>query len=248
MEERINNAHSKLTETDFTVLNYLISNKHNIQNQSVHEIAEATFTSSASIVRLAQKLDFSGFSEMKYYIKSDLEENSEEFKNSISLLEQDIQDTLNLISEQNLQPICQKIKSARRVFYYGTDWGEKHAASYLARNFLACNVFIQQLPSITEFLWTLDQIKEDDLVIILSFSGDNDELKRIIPLLKVKNIPIFSITPLSGNFLSSEATYRLYYKATPLAITETKQTEYNFYSSLNVLVDFLFRYYYENYH
>ena len=247
MQERINNAQNKLTTTDFNVLNYLMANKQKIQKQSIHEIAEEAFTSSASIVRLAKKLGFSGFSEMKYYVKSELEDNSEEFKSSISLLEQDIQDTLNLISEQNLQPICKQIKNAKRIFCYGTDWGEKNAAGYLTRNFLACNIFMHQFPSITEFLWTLDQIEENDLVIILSFSGNNEDLKRLIPLLKVKNVPIFSITPLSGNFLSSEATYRLYYKATQLDITKTKQTEYNFYSSLNVLIDFLFRYYHDNY-
>lgn len=247
MQDRINNAQNKLTSTDFSVLNYLMAHKQEIQEQSIHDIAEAVYVSSASIVRLAKKLDFSGFSEMKYYMKSELEDNSEEFESSISLLKQDIQDTLNLISEQNLQPICQQIKDANRIFCYGTDWGEKNAASYLTRNFIACDIFMHQFPSITEFLWTLDQIKEDDLVIILSFSGDNEDLKRLIPLLKVKNVPIFSITPLSGNFLASEATYRLYYKATQLDISKTNETEYNFYSSLNVLIDFLFRYYHDNY-
>src|SRR5699024_7180544 len=89
MQERINNAQNKLTTTDFNVLNYLMTNKQKIQNQSIHEITEKTFTSSASIVRLAKKLGFSGFSEMKYYIKSELEDNSEQFKSSISLLEQE---------------------------------------------------------------------------------------------------------------------------------------------------------------
>ena len=247
MQERINNAYNKLTSTDFSILNYLIAHKEKIQNQSIHEIADDVFVSSTSIVRLAKKLGFSGFSEMKYSMKSETDDNSEEFKSSIALLEQDIQDTLNLISEQNLQPICRQIKSANRVFCYGTDWGEKFSVSYLARNFLACNIFIHQFPSVTEFLWTLDQITEDDLVIIISFSGNNEDLKRLLPLLKVKNVPVFSITPLSGNFLSSEATFRLYYKSTKLDITKTNETEYNFYSSLNVLIDFLFRYYHDHY-
>lgn len=247
MQERINNAQSKLTSTDFNVLNYLMAHKEKIQFQSIHDIAEKVYVSSASIVRLAKKLGFSGFSEMKYFMKSEVEDTSEEFKSSISLLEQDIQDTLNLISEQNLQPICQQIIKAKRIFCYGTDWGEKNATSYLRRNFLACDIFMQQFPSITEFFWTVDQIEENDLVIILSFSGGNEDLKRLIPLLKVKKVPILSITPLSGNFLSSEATYRLYYKATQLNITKTNQTEYNFYSSLNVLIDFLFHYYHDNF-
>lgn|SRR5699024_1841163 len=247
MQERINHAQNQLTSIDFNILNYLMSNKKDIQNQSVHEIAERTFVSTASVVRLSQKLGFSGFSELKYHIKQELEDNSEGFESSIAILKEDIQDTLNLVSEQNLQPICQKFQSAKRIFCFGTGWGEKNAASYLTRNFLACEFFIHHLPSITEFLWTIDQMSETDLVIIISFSGQSEELRRMIPILKVKNVSILSITPLSGNYLSTEADNRLYYKATHLDINKTNQTEYNFYSSLNVLIDFLFRYYHDNF-
>lgn len=248
IERRMNNAQNKLTTVDYNILNYLLTNKQKIQEMSIHEISEKVYVSSASIVRLAQKLNYAGFSEMKYAMKSEREDNSDKFRSSISLLEEDIHDTLNLISEQNLEPIFESIKSSKRIFCYGTDWGEKTAANYLSRNFLACEIFIYQFPSITEFLWAIDDMKEDDLVIILSFSGDNTELKRLIPLLKAKNISILSITPLSGNFLSSESTFRLYYKATQLEITETDETEYNFFTSLNILIEFLFRYYHDNYY
>lgn len=248
LEKRMNDAQDKLTKTDFNILNYLMTNKLRIQELSIHEIAEQSFVSSASIVRLAKKLDFSGFSEMKFAMKAESEENSEDFKSSLSLFEQDIHDTLNLISEQNLQPICEEIRDSRRIFCYGTDWGEKMAANYLVRNFIACDVLIYHIPSTTEFLWLLDQMNEGDLVIIFSFSGENSTLKRTIPMLKTKNISILSITPLSGNYLSSNSTYRLYYKGTQLEIANRKDTEYNFFTSLNVLIEFLFRYYHDNYY
>src|SRR5699024_12248968 len=110
-----------------------MTNKQKIQNQSIHEITEKTFTSSASIVRLAKKLGFSGFSEMKYYIKSELEDNSEQFKSSISLLEQDIKDTLNLISEQNLKHICKQIKNTKKIYYNKTKWIKKKTNNYNMR-------------------------------------------------------------------------------------------------------------------
>ena len=244
---RINSAQGKLTDTDFNVLNYLMTHKQDIENMSIHEIAEKAYVSAASIVRVAKKLDFSGFSELKYSLKNEHNDQTDNFKSSISLLEQDIHDTLNLIMEQNLLPICQQIGTAKRILIYGTDWGEKSAASYFARNFVACNILIYQIPSITEFLWSLEQMNENNLVIILSFSGDNPDLKRLIPSLKMKNIPVLSITPLSGNYLSSNSTFRLYYKVTDLDFKNAEKTEYNFFSPLYVLTDFLFRYYHDNY-
>lgn len=248
IESRINKAQHHLTDTDYTILNYLIANKQTIQDMSIHEIADKAYVSSASIVRLAKKLDYSGFSEMKYSMKSESEENSAEFKSSLSLLEQDISDTLNLVSEQNLQPICQSLHEARKIYVYGTDWGEKMAADYLVRNFMACGLLIHQIPSTTEFMWTLDQVTDDDLVIIISFSGENSTVKRTIPTLLAKNVRILSITPLSGNYLASHSTHRLYYKLTQLDIHKTTETEYNFYTSLNVLTEFLFRYYNDYYY
>lgn len=248
IEKRINKAHHKLTETDYSILNYLLAHKKSIQDRSIHDIADKAYVSAASIVRLAKKLNYSGFSEMKFAFKAELEENSEEFISSLNLLEEDISDTLNLVSEQNLQPICQSIQHAKRIYCYGTDWGEKMAADYLVRNFMACEIFIHQIPSTTEFLWTLDQMEEDDLILLISFSGENSTLKRTVPTLLAKNINILSITPLSGNYLASHATFRLYYKLTQLEINKTEETEYNFYTSLNVLTEFLFRYYHDNYY
>src|SRR5690625_5289502 len=247
LNQRINNSQEDLTKTDYQILNYLMAHKEKVLDMSIHEISEKTFVSAASIVRLAKKLNFSGFSELKFSLRSEIEEDSVHFKSSISLLEDDINDTLNLISEQNLIPICQEFSRAKNIFVYGTDWGEKVGVSYLARNFIACNIYSSQFPSITEFHWALDNISEDDLVVIISFSGSASHLKEVIPSLKIKNVPILSITPLSGNYLASEATYRLYYKGTNLTDRQSSQTEYNFFSSLSILIEFLYRYYNDNF-
>lgn len=214
---------------------------------SIHQLAEKSFTSTASIVRLAKKLHFTGFSEFKYHLKQEINSHPKRVDNSILLMKNDIKNTLQLLDEQDLNIICKKIKHAHRVFAYGTDWGEKSCVHFLRRNFIAANVYIEELPSITEFFWSIPNMTSEDIVIIFSYSGEKQSLKQVLSQLKTKGVIVLSITPLANTFLSSVANYRLHYKATLLNKTEHPNTEYNFFTSLHVLVDYLFRFYYDNY-
>lgn len=246
--DRINKNHDNLTTTDFTIIQYILSNKDSISLMSIQELSDKIYISPASIVRLAKKLQYSGFSEMKYELKNNLEINGESSEDSIISLEKDIKETLNFISAQNLDPIAKKIDEAKRIFSFGTDWGERLTAQHLSRNFLACNIFIHQIPSNTEFLWLENQFNENDVCIIISFSGENEYIKSFIPQLKAQGVTIISITPLSRNFLSSISDFNLYYHTTMINIDSDSRSDYNFYSSLFVLTDYLFRFYYDNYY
>lgn len=247
LEEKINTYYSQLSKTDFIISNFIISNKGKIITMSVDDISSSVFVSPASVVRFAKKLQFSGFSELKYFLKEEIDEQIKHDETSTSLLKKDIEETTNLVSQTNLHPICECIQNADRVFSYGTDWGERVSSEYLVRNFMMTDVFIQSIPSLTEMNWLIDKMNPSDLVIIFSYSGDRSPLKTIISQLKVRNIPVVSITPLSNNFLSSEATYRLYYKSTQLQQDSNGLKEYNFFTTLNLLTEYLFRYYYDNF-
>lgn len=247
INSRINEYFKLLSETDFIILEYVMENKKAVSQMSIHELADFSYTSAASIVRLAKKLHFSGFSEFKYYLKQEMENRPELVDNSIDLLKTDIENTLQLLDEQNLNIVCQKLKKSRRIFAYGTDWGEKSCVQFLKRNFLACHLYIQEIPSVTELFWSMTDITPDDLIIIFSYSGAGSSLNKVISQLRTRNIPILSVTPLTGTFLSSVASYRLHYKATLLNKTEHPDTEYNFFTTLHVLIDYLFRYYYDNF-
>lgn len=247
LEELFNSHIHKLNETDFTILNYIVSNKNQVVNMSLEEISEKTYVSAASLVRCAKKLGFSGFSEFKYFIKRELVEKEKDIEISANILKDDIQNTLKLVSQTNLYPICKAIEKANKIIVFGTDWGEKIAAEILVRSFLACNIYMHKVPSVTEMNWCLENLNSEDLVIIISFRGKSSTVKNIIGQLKMYDIPFISITPLSKSPLASEANFNLYYKFTNLQVDENYDKEYNLYSSLLVLIEMLFSYYYDNF-
>ena len=62
----------KLTDNELQILDYLLANTAAIDGLPLREIAKAIYTSPATIVRLAQKLGFSGYLELLYFLKNRL--------------------------------------------------------------------------------------------------------------------------------------------------------------------------------
>ena len=59
-------AGKNLTETEFTVLLYLVANIDRVLDLGVRGVAKANYTSATSVMRLAHKMGYRGFVEMQY--------------------------------------------------------------------------------------------------------------------------------------------------------------------------------------
>ena len=56
---------NKLTSTEQGIVNYILTNPEELEKTSSRQLAELTYTSPAAVVRICQKLGFSGYSEFK---------------------------------------------------------------------------------------------------------------------------------------------------------------------------------------
>lgn len=246
-EDLINKKASRLSENDTQLLSYLITHRDSVMDMTSREISNAAFTSPATLTRVSQKLGFNGFSELRYFLKHEGDGEAPAETGYMTSLVNDMTDTISLLEQTNLTPLVKAIHNAKRVYLYGTDWGEKRACELLARNFLACRLHMYTVPSITEFKWALNDVGPEDLIIVIFFSGENDELIKSLLKLELHKTPFISITPLSKNSLSSRATFNLYYVSTQLRISAVEDTEYNYFSTLEYVSDALFRYFLDIY-
>ena len=60
-----------LTSNEDDVLQYIFSNKDKISKMNITELAQNTYVSTATILRLCKKLNLKGFNDLKFLIKSD---------------------------------------------------------------------------------------------------------------------------------------------------------------------------------
>ena len=79
-----------LTDTEHTVLEYILDHLDTVQTEGVRGVARANYTSTSTIMRLARKMNYSGFVDMCYKLRSLVEtprqtmQEEEDFLNGFS--------------------------------------------------------------------------------------------------------------------------------------------------------------------
>ena len=75
--EAINKNYDKLNESDIQSLSIIMAIVYKISEMSIEDLANECNTSKSTILRLTQKLGFTGYSEFKNYLKWENKENCE---------------------------------------------------------------------------------------------------------------------------------------------------------------------------
>ena len=89
LDRVINENYEKLNTVDQHILQFVQANLESCKKMNIADLAKLCNVSTATILRTAQKLNFSGYSEFKYFLRSDSAENAEVL-NLIEILNQDI--------------------------------------------------------------------------------------------------------------------------------------------------------------
>ena len=105
LDRVINENYEKLNTVDQHILQFVQANLESCKKMNIADLARHCSVSTATILRTAQKLNFSGYSEFKYFLRSDSAENAEVL-NLIEILNQDISQTSSgyLPADRTVQP------------------------------------------------------------------------------------------------------------------------------------------------
>lgn len=238
LEELINTHYDKLNENDMHVLKYILNNKNTCRNMGINELAEASLASRSSIHRLTKKLGFSGYSEFKVFLKWE-ENNEQDTGDHMQVLENDIQVTLKNIAALNFDPICEKLYTAGRIFIYGTGTAQLTCAREAQRLFALQQTFVTIIYDEVEFEAMLKAMAPDDVVIIISLSGDTPSLIPQVQQLTARGITFLSITNLKNNTLAQMSPFSIY-AATSLSYSKSGEEIVSFIP-FTIAVEALFR-------
>lgn len=211
----INENYPKLNDIDLHILHFVQNNLHLCISLSISELAKRCCVSTATVLRTTQKLSFSGYSEFKYFLKSDCLKNVEKSIDMIEVINQDISQTIKVFQQnKQIHQIFQMIDKADNIYAYGTGHGQRLMLQELSRCFLNVNKKIILIPTSTELKIVKKYMTEDDLLFIVSWSGKIEKYKETLINLDVLGIPLVSITNLNNNELSAISNYNLYFQST----------------------------------
>lgn len=182
-----------LTEIEVHVLKYIIKNIDTVLQKGVREIAKENYTSPSTVIRLSEKLGYTGFVDMYYQLVPELK--NIENRQSVSDDFPEIR-TADFFEYNNLEEIEQFIDKVLRlkqcyIFIYATGFSGI-AAEYFYKKLLVLGkkaILASGSDSIGVFENNLDNT---GALVVISRSG---ETKQVIDKLKsAKKHSIFTVS------------------------------------------------------
>lgn len=171
--------HEHLTDTEKKVINFINMNTDKISSMSISDVAEATYSSPATVSRTIKKCGISGFAELRYLLtqqaetKQDSIEVNEIFNKSLM----EVSNTIDHLNIETVLSVVKEIRSAKRIYLLSRGLTEHVAQEFaLKLNISGCNVFSNSDPSIMQEITS--HVKKQELIIIFTLSGKTPELLR----------------------------------------------------------------------
>lgn len=213
LAELVNSNYKKLNENDLHIVKYILNNKKICSKMGINELADKCNVSKSTVLRLTQKLGLSGYSEFKVFLKWEEQNKAnreEEEIDYIESLNKCVSNTIKNNSDDAIRDICKVIHESERIFIYGTGRAQQVCVDEIKRLFLFTHKYFTVVEGVYEFESLIKNLTSKDAVIIVSFSGNTNNLDTYVTKLNIVGTKVISITKLENNKLASLTPYNLY--------------------------------------
>lgn len=232
LEELINKRKGALNQTDMVIWKYIFNHKQQCRHMSIHDLAKECCVSSTTVVRFAQKLSLDGFGELKAVLKMEEERSGHEEQNVLEAITGFYQHSWKEIVKRNFDDASRLMYRAKRVFAYASGYVQSNVVQEIKRLFFFDDVLIYEVRGQEEFHALVKMMTPDDLVIIVSLSGETPLAVEFAQKLQLKDVPLISITRLHDNTLASLSTENLYVTPATFQIYEAEEDRTPYQSML----------------
>ena len=223
----------KLSANEQEILEYLISHVDQLEGVSLRELAQRLFTSPAAIVRLAQKLEFSGYLELFYYLKNQFRPSGQGVSATIDFN----------IDTKRIEPSISSMKEIyahnkdKFVTIYATGFSSI-VADYLHKKLLVNGIktlFVSAGDSSGIISNNTDNIS---MLISISKSGETQKVIEKMTFCQERNIPNILFT---GNLHSrAEQLATISFEVEDELPLDSQNIKYNsFFGKLMLLLEYI---------
>lgn len=251
--EKIGKTHFSASEK--IIIDYISSLGLKIEKMSANQIAKETYTSAPLVVRVAKKLGYKGWNDFKEAYIKELEYLLEEtdvdasipfiisddimtITSNIAQLEKDtILDTEKLLNHDQLLKTFSILRKCEIIDVYGI-----LDNLILAKHFQNQMTYIKKKVNLCDLIGSEKSMaytaNHKHCAIIISYSGQTDELLKVAQIYKEKNIPIISITCIGENSLNQLSDASLFMSSKEML--NIKIGDFASSTSLKYLLDIIY--------
>ncbi len=251
---------TKFSDSQQAVVDYMMQLGPKIKDKTVRQIARETYTSSATMIRIAHKLNYPGWEDLKNAFIEEQEYLSSHFQevdanipfsrsdspmtiaNRIAVLEKEaINDTLALINWETIEKAAALIGSRRIVNIVAMNNTIAQAEEFMYKMGRIQKMVIVQPPS-GEGLYNGTITDPSSCMIVISYTGETGNFIRWIQYAKEAGIPVIAITSLGDNSISrlADLTLRICTREKMFSKISWYASEVSISYLLNVLYSLVF--------
>jgi DNA-binding MurR/RpiR family transcriptional regulator len=217
MLEQLNPSERKAAE-------YILENPAKVVQMSVQKLAELCGVSEATIIRLSKSLNMQGFQELKLRIAGDLSMDVppgsyqeimmggsvESIIHSVSANnKQSIQDTMSVLSAEEVKKACDALLKARKIDVYGV--GASAVIAFDVKQKLTrINWWCEAYTDLHAQLTSAVNLTERDVAFGISYSGQTEDIIASLTEAKKQGATIITLTKFGSSRVESLGDIRLY--------------------------------------
>ncbi len=224
IEDQLHKQES-MTFTEKKIADYFLQVQDKIKAQSAHQIASQLYVHPSMITRFCQKLGFQGYNDFQNQYIEEIQYRQTHFqtidpnypfafqdKNVViankigQLYHEIINDTLALISHDQLQKIVNAVLQAKTIYIYSAGVQADLAQTFKDKMIkIGKNVVVEK--RMNELFYRASFCQQNCLFVIISYSGEVEAELRGIRKLTERHIPLLAITTYGENSLSKAADF-----------------------------------------
>lgn len=217
---KLRESKDSLSTKEKLVAEYIVANKKNTQSMSIQSLAQENNVSTTTILRLCHKLGYQGFSELKIdlissisnqpygeFLQEDININDsiETVNYKVSMIEKSsIDETCALVNLSAFEQANELISKSQKIVIYGAG-SSGLVAKELEYQLIKIKKDVNCHLDYSIQFSIVNTLNENDLVIVISHSGENHECIKLLTLARELNVPTIAITKMGQSSVSNLA-------------------------------------------
>lgn len=198
-----------LNELELSLYEYIMKNSEKVMYMKIRDLANEAHVSTTTILRFCKKVNCVGFSEFKLKFKMYMEGNcNKKVNEDVSVILDNFERMADPGFDGKVNELCELINNAENLIFIGGGLSgivAKYGARYMA-SMGKFAVYIDDLlfPVNCEYY-------KNNLVIVLSVSGETPEIINAINIFKKQKCRIASITNSANSTIARMSNFNISY-------------------------------------
>ncbi|MGL4935506.1 MAG: MurR/RpiR family transcriptional regulator [Cetobacterium sp.] len=200
IKQKYNGFSSKEKE----IANYILENKNNIENISITNLSKAIGASTSTITRFSKKINCESFVQMKMKLNAHSANSSSKEEDIFSAVHdyytEVVEKTNQLLNKELILNVIEEIKKAKKIYIYGVGSSGLSAQEFMQR-LLRMGFNVSSITDSHMMIINSAILKESDLVIGISISGETKELVDSFRVARKNGAKTIGVTSLPNSSL-----------------------------------------------